>query len=103
MYKQNFNEAISKWNDKNPTLRKKTLSSIANEMKKSVQSLSQIDKNNSANQFQKYCAGIFETNSKEKQKETFEIYKKADIPIINTLAKFCEILECEIYNVIKKV
>ena len=103
MYKQNFNEAISKWNNKNPTLRKKTLSNIAAEMKKSVSSLSQIDKNNSANQFQKYCIVIFESKIKSKQKETFELYKKADITIINTLAKFCEILECEIYDVIKKV
>lgn len=103
MYKQNFNEAISKWNDKNPTLRKKTLSSIATEIGVSVSALSQIDNNNSANQFKKHCAVIFESKSKAKQKETFELFKKADIPIINTLAKFCNILECDIYDIIKKV
>ena len=99
-YKQNFKEAISNWNKKNPTLRKKTLSSIANEMKKSVSALSQIDKNNSANQFQKHCIVIFESKIKSKQKETFELYKKADITIINTLAKFCEILECDIWDLV---
>lgn len=102
-FKQNFKEAISSWNKKNSNLRKKTLSSIANEIGVSVSALSQIDNNNSANQFQKHCLVIFESKNKSKQKETFELYKKADIPIVNRLAKICEILECEIYDVIKKV
>ena len=102
-FKSNIKEAISNWNKKNPTLRKKTVGSIADELGVSSSALSQIDNNNSANQFQKHCAVIFDSKDKQKQIENFNLYKKLDIPIIKRLARICEILECEIYDVIKKI
>lgn len=102
-FKSNIKEAISNWNKKNLTFRKKTLESIAKEIGVSASCISQIDKNNSANQFQKHCLVIFESKDKSKQKEIFEIYKKTDVLIIKRFDKICEILECEIYDIIKRL
>lgn len=99
----NIPEAISNWNLNNPTLRRKTMKSVADEISISAQSLSQIDKNNSANQFQKHCAVIFESKQKAKQLEVFDLYKKLDVLVINKLVKICEVLECQIWDVIKKI
>ena len=102
-FKSNIKEAISNWNKKNPTLRKKTVGSIADELGVSSSALSQIDNNNSANQFQKHCAVIFDSKDKKKQIENFNLYKKLEIPIIKRLEAIRVILECEIYDLIKKV
>ena len=99
-YKSNIKEVIQNWNEKNPNLRKKTLGSIAKELGVSLSILSQIDSNNSAKQFHKHCAVIFESKSKSKQKALFEIYQKADVLIVKRLAKICEILDCEIYDLV---
>lgn len=102
-FKSNIKEAISNWNTKNPTLRKKTLGSIAKEIGVSASAISQIDNNNSTMQFQKHSAVIFDSKDKQKQIENFNLYKKLDIPIIKRLEAIRVILECEIYDLIKKV
>lgn len=102
-FKSNISEAVSNWNRNHPELRQKTLSSIAKELGVSASSISQIDSNNSANQFQKHCAVIFGSKLKSKQLETLELYKKLDISVINRLIKICNILECQIWDVVKKI
>lgn len=102
-FQSNIPAAISNWNLNNPILRKKTLKSVADELGIPSSSLSQIDRNNSANTFQKHCAVIFESKRKSKQLEVLELYKKLDIPLVNRLVKICNILECNIWDVVKKV
>lgn len=102
-FRSNIPETISNWNLNNPTLRQKTLKSVADELGVPSSSLSQIDRNNSANTFQKHCAVIFESKRKSKQLEVLELYKKLDIPVVNRLVKICNILECHIWDVVKRV
>lgn len=95
--KSKIKQAIFNWNQKNPTLRKKTLSTIAEELGISVSALSQIE---SSPQFQKHLEVILDSKIKFEQKTCFELYKKVDIPIINKLSKIIDILDCEIYDVV---
>ena len=97
MYKSKIKEAVSEWNRKNPTLRKKSLGSIAGDLNVSTSSLSQIE---ASNQFQKHMAVIFDSPVKFEQMTMFKLYQKTDIPIINKFAKISEILECEIYDLV---
>lgn len=102
MYKSNIKQAIQKWNDKNPTLRKKTMKSVAEEIGETPTSLSRIDQGRSSNQFQKHCAVIFSPETKNKVNELFEIYQKADIPVVNKLYKICKNLGCEVHDLVKR-
>ena len=102
-FKSNITEAISNWNLNNSELPKKTIRSLSGEIGLTASAISQIDKNNSANQFQKHCAVIFESKLKSEQLKTLDMYKKLDIPIVNRLVKICSILECEIWDVVKKI
>lgn len=95
--KSTIKEAIATWNENHPELRKKTLSTIAEELGISVSALSQIE---ASSQFQKHLSVILESDVKFEQKTCFELYKKVDIPIINKLSKIIEILDCEIYDVV---
>ena len=97
--KSNIKNAISDWNKKNPTLRKKTLGTVAAELGISTSALSQIE---SSNQFQKHLAVVFESKVKFEQMTCFDIYKKVDIPVINKLSKIMEILDCQIYDLVSK-
>lgn len=97
LLKSKIKEAISKWNDANPTLRKKTLSSIAEELGISTSALSQIE---SSNQFQKHLSVVFESKVKFEQMTVFAIYQKIDIPVIQKLSKIMILLECEIYDIV---
>lgn len=101
-FRSNITEAISNWNLNNPELPKKTIRSLADEIGLSASSISQIDKNHSWNQFQKHCAVIFESKLKSEQLKTLDMYKKLNIPIVNRLIKICSILQCEIWDVVKK-
>lgn len=98
MIKSNIKEAISKWNEKNPTLRKKTLGSIADDLGISTSALSQIE---TSSQFQKHAAVIFDSNDRNKQIETFELYRKLDIPVIKKLARITDFLECDVCDLVK--
>jgi DNA-binding Xre family transcriptional regulator len=100
MIKSNIKEAIALWNEKNPTLRKKTLGSVATELGISTSALSQIE---SSPQFQKHLSVVFESEVNFERKTVFELYKKVDIPIIKKLSKIMEMLECEIYDLASKV
>jgi hypothetical protein len=102
-FKSNIKEAISEWNEKNPTLRKKTLGSVAKELGVSTSALSQIDSNNSKDQFQKHSEVIFESDKPKKQIEMWNLYKKLDVPMIKRLEQIRTILGCQIYDLIKKV
>lgn len=95
--KSKIKEAISTWNENNPELRKKTLGSIASDLGISTSALSQIE---DSNQFQKHMAVVFASDVSFNQKNTFKMYKKIDIPIINKLSKIMELLDCEIYDLV---
>lgn len=97
-YKSNIKQVISEWNNKHPDLRKKTLSSVAKELGVSTSLLSQF---NDSSQFQKHAAVIFKFKNKQNQIDNFKLYSELDIPIIKKLAKVIELLECEIYDIIK--
>jgi|LakMenEpi03Aug12_release.lakeMendotaPanAssembly.Ray.scaffolds.fasta_scaffold508113_1 hypothetical protein len=97
--KSTIKEAIASWNKKNPTLRKKTLGSIAAELGISTSALSQIE---SSAQFQKHFLVILESNVNSEKMNCFAIYKKIDIPIINKLSKITELLDCQIYDLVKR-
>jgi transcriptional regulator with XRE-family HTH domain len=99
MVKSKIKEAIADWNKNNPTLRKKSLGSLAEELGVSTSSLSQIE---ASNQFQKHLAVVMESDVKFEQMTAFEIYRKIDIPIINKLSKIKEILGCEICDLVGK-
>lgn len=96
--KSTIKEAVSKWNSDNPTLRKKTLGSLASDLGISTSALSQID---SSSQFQKYLSVVFESDVKFEQMTVFDLYAKVDIPIIKKLSKIKDVLECEIYHLVK--
>lgn len=98
MIKLSIKEAITTWNQKNPELRKKTLGSVAEQLGVTASSLSQIE---NSNQFKKHLSVIVYSKNKKKQVETFALYKKVDIPVINKLAKITKILDCEIYDIVK--
>ena len=97
-YKSNIKQVISEWNNKNPKLRKKTLSSLAKELGVSTSLLSQF---NNSIQFQKHAIVIFNCKDKKIQINNFKLYSQLDIPIIKKLAKIIELLECDIYDIIK--
>jgi hypothetical protein len=99
-YKSNIMEAIQNWNDKHPELRKKTLKSIATELGISTSALSQIDQ---SSQFQKHASVILESDVKFEQMTIFNLYLKLDIPLVNKFQKIIEILDCQIYDLIKVV
>lgn len=99
-YKSNIMEAIQNWNDKHPELRKKTLKSIAAELGISTSALSQIDQ---SSQFQKLGLVINQPDENFDKVDVFKLYQKLDIPLINKLQKIIEILDCQIYNLIKVV
>lgn len=99
-YKSNIMEAIENWNDKNPELRKKTLKSIAAELGISTSALSQIDQ---SNQFQKLGLVINEPDENFDNVDVFKLYQKLDIPLVNKLKKIMEILDCQVYDLIKVV
>lgn len=100
MVKSTIKEAIADWNLKNPTLRKKTLGSIAGELGITTSALSQID---ARPQFQKHFSVVFESKVKFEQKTAFEIYRKIDIPVVKKMAKISDILGCEIFDLVKSV
>lgn len=102
-YKATIKEAIQKWNENNPDKPKKTFRSLAAELGVTASAISQMDCKNSFAQFQKHLLVIMRSDSKEIQKETFKLYSKLDVPIINRLSKIIAILECEIYDVVKEV
>lgn len=95
--KSTIKEAIATWNENHPELRKKTLGSIATDLGVSTSALSQIE---DSNQFQKHLAVVFASDVRFNQKNTFKMYKKIDIPIINKLSKIMELLDCEIYDLV---
>ena len=97
--KSNIKGAISDWNKANPTLRKKTLGSVAEELGVTTSALSQIE---ASNQFQKHLSVVFESDKNDIQCSMFKLYKKVDIPIINKLSKIKELLDCEIYDLVKR-
>jgi transcriptional regulator with XRE-family HTH domain len=97
--KSTIKEAIATWNANHPELRKKTLSTIAEELGISVSALSQIE---ASSQFQKHLAVILESDVNFEQMTCFNIYKKIDIPVINKLSKIMELLECQIYDLVKR-
>ena len=99
----NITQAITNWNLNNPELPKKTIRSLSKEIGLTASAISQIDKNHSWNQFQKHCLVIFQSNLKSEQLKVFDMYKKLDILIVNRLIKICNILQCEIWDVVKKV
>lgn len=101
-FRSNITQAILNWNLNNPELPRKTIRSLADEIGLSASAISQIDKNNSANQFQKHCAVIFESKLKSEQLKTLDMYKKLDIPIVNRLINICSILQCEIWDIVKR-
>ena len=101
-FRSNLKEQIKKWNKENPELKQKNLTSIAKELNISSQSLSQIDKAGYEKQFNAHSSVIFISKDKEKQKEVWNAYKDLDVPLIKRLEAIRKILDCEIYDLIKK-
>ena len=70
MVKSKIKYAIAVYNKNNPALRKKTLSSLAEELGVSTSSLSQIE---ASNQFQKHLAVVMESDDINVQSKAFKI------------------------------
>jgi len=101
-FKTTIKEAIQKWNDKNPTLRQKNLTTLAEEVGTYSQQLSILE-NKPSKQFLIHCKVIFATDDKEKIKQVWESYKQIDIKEINRLEQIRVSLECEIWDLITKI
>ena len=71
---------------------------MASDLGISTSALSQID---SSSQFQKHLSVVFESDVKFEQMTVFDLYAKVDIPIIKKLSKIKDVLECEIYHLVK--
>lgn len=104
MYEVTIKQAIKSWNDKNPTLRKKTLSSLAEEIGTTPQYLSQLGKRN-YKQLNIHFNVIYDSYDEEKIREMWDIYIHigGGYIVFNRLESIRQILDCEIYDLIKKI
>ena len=102
MYEINIKQSLKNWNENNPTLRKKTLSTLAEEVGITKQAISQLGKRHNKS-FNLHFAVIFSSNNIDIIKNTWKQYLELDIILFNRLEKICNILECEIYDIVKKI
>jgi len=97
-YKLDIKDALKKWNNENPTLRKKTLKDVSEYIGVSSSALIQMEK---TSQFQKHFAVIFESKDKKAQQNLFELYITLGIPFLQKLKKITKYLDCKIFDIIK--
>lgn len=99
MYEVTIKQALKSWNDKNPTLRKKTMASLADELGTTVQCVSQLGKRHS-----KHLNTHFQViyNDPEIIRIMWEEYLKTDLLLFNRLEKIRLILGCEITDLVCK-
>lgn len=94
-------EAIKSWNEKNPTLKQKNISILAEQTEQTKNYLSQIGKRYNK-QFNAHLEVIFNSEDKETIRQSWEHYKTLNIIWVNNLEKIRVALECEIYDLITK-
>ena len=98
----NIKKCAQSWNDKNPTLRKKTSSSIAEEIGITKQGLSQISKLINNDKLKAHLGVIFLVKDKAKIKQNWEKYLELNNITLNHLENVRKSLECEIWDLISK-
>lgn len=94
-------QAIANWNERNPTLRKKTISSLAEEIGMTKQDLSQLGKR-SNKKLNAHLEVIFETNVSCKIYKNWEHYLTLNIIALNHFEAVRKALDCNIWDLIKK-
>lgn len=100
-FKAKIKQAVKDWNKKNPTLRQKTISSVAEEVGVTVQYISAIGKRYKK-QFNAHFEVIFNSPKKEVIKQNWESYTKLDILLLQNIEAIRTNLGCEIYDLIEK-
>lgn len=94
-------EAIKSWNERNPTLRKKTISSLAEEIGMTKQDLSQLGKR-SNKKLNSHLEVIFANEDKAKINWNWEHYLTLNIIALNHFEAVRKALNCSIWDLIKK-
>lgn len=94
-------EAIQQWNKKNPTLKQKNITILAEETETTKSSISQFGKRYSE-RLEAYLEVIFISKDKELIKKNWESYKQLNLTTINFLEAIRVALECEIWDLVKK-
>jgi len=98
-FKLTIKEAIKIWNEKNPSLKPKSIKSIADELGIFPQQLSQWIKNGNK-QLDLHLNVIFLSKEEKVINQNWESYQKQEIKGINRLNQIKTILECEIWNLV---
>jgi len=96
-------EAIKSWNEKNPTLKQKNIGILAEEIGATKQYVSQLGRRYSE-RLEAHLEVIFASpEDKELIKKNWESYKELNLTTINNIEAIRVCLECEIWDLFKKV
>jgi len=101
MYQLKYKEAKEKWNLNNPTLKQKTIQGIGNEIGVAYQYFTQIDKRHSK-RFNNTMTVVFLDDNKERINQRWNAFLKLNLPMFNTIELLRTILNCQIWDLVKK-
>lgn len=94
-------EAINNWNSKNPTLKQKNITILAEEIGTSKNYISQLGKRYSE-RLELHLEVIFVSDDKETINLNWESYKQLNLITINYLEAIRVALDCDIWDLVKK-
>lgn len=101
-YTFTIKQAVKNWNENNPTLRQKSITTLSESTGTNRPYISSLGKKYSNRQINIHLDVIFISDDKEQIKKNWEIYKAVGNKTIQVLEKIRVDLGCEIYDLVSK-